>query len=64
MMSGAEFDVSLKNVESINDLMRQAHWLINAPDDKEIGIIDGARVLEMHTRVILADDSLLTVVIY
>ena len=44
--------------------MRQAHWLINAPDDKEIGLIHGARVLEMHTRVILTDDSLLTVVIY
>ncbi len=64
MMSGAEFDVSPKNVESIKDLMRQAHWLTNATDDKEIGIIDGARVLEMNTRVILTDDSLLTVVIY
>ena len=64
MMSGAEFDVSLKNVESINDLMRQAHWPNNAPDDKELGLVDGARVLEMHTRVILTDDSLLTVVIY
>ena len=44
--------------------MRQSHWLTNAPDDKEIWIIDGVRVLEMHIRVILTDDSLLTVVIY
>ena len=64
MMSGAEFAVSLKNVESIHDLMHQAHWRINAPDSKEIGLIDGERILEDWSRVILTDDSLLTVVIY
>ena len=64
MMSGAEFEVSLKNVESYHDLVREVVKLLKPKKGTIISVIDGERVLSSNNpRVILTDDSLLTLVI-
>ncbi len=64
LMSGAEYEVSLENVETLNHLTSSVVKAMKPKKVKAIRLIDGERVLESsNPRAILTDDSVLTIVV-
>ena len=64
MMSGREFEVSLAYVETYADIISAVFQVLTPNKGIRISIVDGERVLSSsRPRLILTDDSLLTVVL-
>ncbi len=65
MMSGTEIEVPLKNIKTYADLMSEVVKVAQPKKGARSSILDGVRVLASNNpRVMLNDDSLLTLVTY
>ena len=64
MMSGAEYEVPLENVQTRNNLEFNVVKAMEPKRIKEIKIIDGDRLLSSNSsRLILTDETVLTIVV-
>ncbi len=64
LMSGAEYEVSLDNVETLNHLTTSVVKAMLPKKVEAVRLIDGERVLESsNPRAILTDETVLTIVV-